>query len=121
MAIGWQPGSSYPGTYGHCALEGRHCAAACADPSPAPMCLSSCAGGARLVGKTTKRVADGADAGLDAFLGPAGTSRGTAGRATAPPRSVDDIEQMLFQAAPQDFSDALKPKKKQKQKQGSRQ
>jgi hypothetical protein len=75
---------------------------------------------ARLGGNTgavsNKRVADDD---VDAFLGlKSGGSghRGAAQGAAAAAQSLEDIEQMLFQAAPQDLSEAIKPKKKHKKK-----
>lgn len=89
-------------------------------------------GVARLGGNTgagnNKRAAD---SGVDAFLGlkPSSSAHrsgsGTAAAAAAggggggAPRgqwSLDGIEQMLLQAAPQDLSEAVKPKKKLKKK-----
>jgi hypothetical protein len=57
---------------------------------------------------------------LDAFLGlKQGSSTQEAGQgAAAAAQSLGDIEQMLFQAAPQDLSEAVKPKKKHKKKTG---
>lgn len=81
------------------------------------------AGVARLAGSTgnTKRAAD-ADASLDAFLGKSSSkassskagngSSGAAGQY----QSLDQIEQMLFQSAPDDLTAAVKPKKKHKKK-----
>lgn len=81
--------------------------------------VSFCAGVARLGGNIgvggSKRAADDD---VDAFLGlkpGGGAHRGAAAGATAA-QSLGDIEQMLFQAAPQDLSEAIKPKKKHKKK-----
>lgn len=91
-------------------------------------------GVARLGGNTgagsNKRAAD---SGVDAFLGlkPSSSAhRSGSGKAAAAaagggggggggPRSLDGIEQMLLQAAPQDLSEAVKPKKKHKKKSGN--
>lgn len=69
-----------------------------------------------------KRAANG---GLDAFLGlnqgGSGPQQGggAAGGQGAAQQSLGDIEQMLLQAAaPQDLSEAVKPKKKHKKKDG---
>ena len=87
--------------------------------------LCSPAGVARLGGNAggNKRAA-AAEESLDAFLGvwkPAGgghrggTSQGAgAAAAAAGGQSLDEIEQRLLQAAPQDLSDAVKRKKLKK-------
>jgi hypothetical protein len=70
-----------------------------------------------------KRAATEADRNLDAFLGK-GSSGGGSGAAAAGPfggpaakyHSLDAIEQMLFQAVPDDLAAAVKPKKKHKKK-----
>jgi hypothetical protein len=60
-----------------------------------------------------------ADSGLDAFLGlKQGSSTQKAGQGAAAGQSLGDLEQMLFQAAPQDLSEAVKSKKKHKKKSG---
>jgi hypothetical protein len=78
---------------------------------------------ARLVGTGgAKHAATEADKGLDAFLGKGSSSSGS--KAAAGPfggpaakyQSLDAIEQMLFQAAPDDLAAAVKPKKKHKKK-----
>jgi hypothetical protein len=67
-------------------------------------------GGARLGGKTGKR--DSGDAGLDAFLGQPKSSSGDKRAPRQQQQSLDDIERMLLQAAPQDLSEAVKRHKK---------
>lgn len=61
-----------------------------------------------------------ADDGLDAFLGLKADSRraqpGESRNLAAAGQSLSDIEKVLFQAAPQDLSEAIKPKKKHKKK-----
>lgn len=78
------------------------------------------AGVARLGGNVggNKRAADN---GLDAFLGlnqGNSSQKGAAGSqgGGAAAQSLGEIEQMLFQAAPQDLSEAVKPKKKHKKR-----
>lgn len=82
------------------------------------------AGVARLGGNVgnNKRAAD---SGLDAFLGlnqgGSGPQQGgsAAGGQGAAQQSLGDIEQMLLQAAaPRDLSEAVKPKKKHRKKDG---
>jgi hypothetical protein len=87
-------------------------------------------GVARLAGSTgSKRTAPAAaadSASLDAFLGIASSSSraavatagpfGAAGSAAAKFESLDAIERILFQAAPQDLEAAVKQQKKHKKK-----
>jgi hypothetical protein len=85
--------------------------------------LLLCAGVARLVGTGgAKWAAAEADSSLDAFLGK-GSSGGSGSKAAGPfggaaakYHSLDAIEQMLFQSAPDDLAAAVKPKKKHKKK-----
>lgn len=87
------------------------------------LCLST--GGARLSGNMGSHKRAAADDGLDAFLGlkPSGGSGGGGGGqrsggrgAAAAGQSLDSIEQMLLQAAPQDLSEAVKHKSKKHKK-----
>jgi hypothetical protein len=80
---------------------------------------------ARLVGTGgAKCAATEADRNLDAFLGKGSSGGGSGAAAAAGPfggpaakyHSLDAIEQMLFQAAPDDLAAAVKPKKKPKKK-----
>jgi hypothetical protein len=83
--------------------------------------LPCAAGVARLVGTgSAKRAAAEADSSLDAFLGKGSSSgskaAGPFGGPAAKYHSLDAIEQMLFQSAPDDLAAAVKPKKKHKKK-----
>jgi hypothetical protein len=92
------------------------------------VCINGLPAGVARLGSnvgSNKRAADG---GLDAFLGlnqggsgaqQGGGAAAGGGRGAAQQQSLGDIEQMLLQvAAPQDLSEAVKPKKKHKKKDG---
>ncbi|KAF8067289.1 RRP45A [Scenedesmus sp. PABB004] len=86
------------------------------------------AGGARLAGATGGAKRPARDAGLDAFLGggSGGGGGGGGGSGSGAARAVkheslDAIEALLFQSAPQDLAAAVKPKRRAKKAKGGAQ